>query len=156
MITRVGRLRELIIESLYAYADAHDEFYSRIKDMAYDQGGLKVTHESPQKNFDAINDGGIKRIDVGIYLTVGWLKKPSFVRPGMGIIVHVRIPSEYVNDRFIVPDDAYNADDPCADLLHEFPGVTGAEIGLDLDEIPVGWIDNILDPTGKSMIGRKT
>jgi hypothetical protein len=156
MRIRLGELKRLVREARYPYADAYDEFYQRLRGLAYKQNGLKVTHESPAENFKDIWDQGLKLMDHGIYFTIGWHTKPQWITAGKGIIVHVKIPYPHVNDQMIVPDDRFGSgEEGCRALLDEYPGITGADIGTSFDEVPVRWIDNVLDAKGRSLVGRK-
>jgi hypothetical protein len=154
MHIRLGELKKLVCEA--RYADAYDEFYQRLRELAYKQDGLKVTHESPGENFKDIWDNGLKNLDHGIYFTVGWHTKLQWITSGDGIIVHVRIPFRHVNDQSISPDDRFGGgEEGCRALLDEYPNITGAEIGTSFDEVPDSWIDNVLDAKGRSLVGRR-
>lgn len=128
-----------------------DGFYEKLRNLAYKTGGLRVTHETDRKHFQSVWDKGVLRLDKGIYCFIGWHTKPKWIH-GDGIIVHATIPFDKLNQRYIVPDDRFDSE---ADLLEQFPNLIGAEIGMDLDSVPVSWIDNILDNNGKSLINRK-
>ncbi len=128
-----------------------DGFYEKLRNLAYRTNGLRVTHETHKQHFQSVWDKGVLRLDKGIYCFIGWHKKPRWV-PHDGILVHATIPYDKVNSRYIVPDDRFDGAD---DLMQQFPDLMGAEIGMDFDSIPIGWIDNVLDDSGKSLVNRR-
>lgn len=119
-------------------------FYSILRNLAVANGGyLPVTHETENKNVPSIKREGIKDLDHGIYLFVGWHDEPQWISIGKGTIIHARIPLSKI--RYIVPDDRFGTDG-FEDFLLEFPDVEGGEIGYSGGLIPSRDIVRIFTP----------
>ena len=141
----VHNLRRLIREA-YDEDDHSTEsmFYQILENIAMQHHGwLPVTHEAELKNLDSIKKTGIKNLDHGIYLFVGWHNEPRWISSGKGAIIQARIPLNKV--RYIVPDDMYGTDG-FDDFLADYPDVEGGEVGYSGELIPPRDIVKIITP----------
>jgi hypothetical protein len=141
----VHNLRRLIREALDdEQTPSEAMFYSILNNLsAANEGYLPVTHEAELKNLDSIKKTGIKNLDHGIYLFVGWHNEPRWITSGKGAIIQARIPLNKV--RYVVPDDMYGTDG-FDDFLADYPDVEGGEVGYSGELIPPRDIVKIITP----------
>ena len=145
MKTSERNLRRLIREMLEDFQSPSEAmFYSILRNLSDDNGGyLPVTHETEHRNVPLIKKEGIRSMDHGIFLFVGWHKEPRWITPGQGAIIHARIPASKI--RFLVPDDRYGTDGFYL-FLEDYPDVEGGEVGYNADLIPPRDIVKIVTP----------
>lgn len=136
----LGMLRRLIAEAI---SDPRSDFAAGLIKLAKsNRGRIPATHETPMVNLQPIlNDGAIRAVDAGVFVTLGHLTKPNYVS-GKSARFLINIPLAHATDGSIVPDMRFGSageDDAYAELLEEFPELVGAEAGTTFDEIPSDW-----------------
>lgn len=148
----VGRLKKIIKEANSLKSDLSSQFspeqhmfYSILHNLAQDQNGLRLTHETFVENIDSIETNGIQMLDHAISCFVGWDDTARWIT-GPAAIVQFTLPSHYITTQIIVPDDKYSSDpnESFFSFMEEFPDVVGGEIALNLKVVKPEFIDNIV------------